>query len=69
MGFNKKYVTKESIERQIKLKKPLKELFRADGFIFIDELSTKVYEMICNGYSDEQVVEFFTKNKIDGYEN
>jgi hypothetical protein len=55
MGFNKRFVEKELIERYFEQGKPLKELFKADVFIFMDKYSSKVYDYHCDGLSDELI--------------
>jgi hypothetical protein len=64
MGFNKRFVEKELIENYFKQSKPLKELFKADAFIFMDNYSSKVYDYHCDGLSDELI-----KTKIQEYED
>lgn len=62
MGFNKKYVSIETIQEQIKRKKPLKELFKADGFIFTDAVSTKVFQLVYDGVDEKEIIQF-TQNQ------
>jgi len=58
MGFNKRYVSIETIQNQIKNKKPLKELFKADAFIFTDKISTKVFQLVYDGVNEKEIIEF-----------
>lgn len=55
MGFNKRFVDKEIIEHYIKENKSFKVLFKADAFIFMDNLSSKVYEWYSSGKSDDEI--------------
>jgi hypothetical protein len=64
MGFNKRFVEKELLERYFENNKPLKELFKADAFIFMDDISSKAYDYYCDGLSDELI-----KIKIKQYED
>jgi hypothetical protein len=64
MGFNKRFVEKEIVEKYFEENKPLSKLFRADAFIFMDNYSSKVYDYYCDGLSDELI-----KIKIKEYED
>lgn len=64
MGFNKRIVEKERIEKYFEENKPLSKLFKADAFIFMDKYSSKVYDYYCDGLSDELI-----KIKIKEYED
>jgi hypothetical protein len=44
MGFTKKYVDYQSVQKCLNDNLTLDVLFRADSFIFMDELSSMVYE-------------------------
>jgi len=55
MGFNKRFVEKETIELYLKKNKSLSNLFKADALIFMDKVSSKVYEMYCSGTSDIEI--------------
>jgi len=63
MGLNKHFVTKETIEFQIINKKPIKELFDINALIFMDDISKKVYQMICDNISEIEIINFFNQNK------
>lgn len=63
MGFNKKYITKETIELQIKNNKSIKDLFKSDSFIFLDETSQKVYNLFCEGLDEKDITLWFNEEK------
>jgi len=54
MGFNKRFITKESILRTSNEK--LEQLFNADGLI-MDMLSSKFYEKFNSGLHKDTIIE------------
>ena len=56
MGFNKRYVTKESTLKHL-YSNTLSTLYdKVDAFIFLDDFSTKVREMYSKGLSNEEII-------------
>lgn len=55
MGFNKRTVDEELLMRYINNNKPLKSLFKADAFIFLDKISSYAFDLYYQGDSDEVV--------------
>lgn len=64
MGFNKRFVDSKVIERYFDGGKTLDDLFKADAFIFMDDLASQVYRWYDKGLTDEEI-----KNKIQEYHN
>lgn len=64
MGFNKRTIEKETLFRYIENNKPIKPLYKADAFIFMDKLSSEVFDWFYSGISEEEVVK-----KIKQYRN
>jgi hypothetical protein len=65
MSFNKRYVSEETIRETIKNEDSLKKLFSSDAIIFVDDFSTKVYELLINKNTPEKdVVKFIEGKKI-----
>ncbi len=62
MGFNKRFVDTRMIERYLNGEQSLEKLFKADAFIFMDNLSSQVYRWYEKGRSDDEI-----KNKIKEY--
>lgn len=56
MGFTKRYVT-EKITKSYLNESNLGGLFspKIDAFIFVDEFSSKVYELFKEGHNDSQI--------------
>lgn len=61
MGFNKRLVSKETIKEYIENNKPLYDLFKPDCIIFMDDLSSKVFNLHKEGFTDRDI-----KNKLNG---
>lgn len=55
MGFNKVFVDKEILVKYLEKNKPLKMLFKADAFIFLDSISSEAYELYTRGATDEEI--------------
>lgn len=64
MGFNKRTIEKEILYKYIENNKPIRPLYNADAFIFMDNISSKVHDWFCNGLSEEDVI-----IKIKEYKN
>ena len=64
MGFNKRFVSEETIMTQINKKEKLSKLFNSDAFIFSDSFSTKVYELFSNGIEDKIIISMIKDGKI-----
>jgi hypothetical protein len=52
----KRFLTIETIKNNLTQGKLLKDLFKADALIFIDKLSTEVYKLYQNGFSEKQIL-------------
>ena len=63
MGFNKRFVNEITIKEYLEEKKPLKKLFSSDAFIFMDETSSKVYDLYVKGLSDKEIEKIIKKEK------
>ena len=61
MGFNKRFITKETILSTSKER--INTLFRADAFIFLDEWSSRFYELFDEGYGYNKIIEKLNKNE------
>jgi hypothetical protein len=55
MGFNKVIVDEEILMKYFEKNKPLKMLFKAEAFIFMDKISSQVYDLYTKGMSDEEI--------------
>lgn len=55
MGFNKRFVDTKVIESYLNGGKTLDELFRADAFIFLDNLASEVYRWYDKGLTEEEI--------------
>jgi len=55
MGFHKRIIDKEIILKYLELKKPLKDLFKADAIVFDGNIVSKVYELHEQGLTDNQI--------------
>lgn len=64
MGFNKRFISEETIKTQIKQNEKLSNLFKADAFIFLDEFSTKVYSLFSEGLDDKTIKKIIQDGKI-----
>jgi hypothetical protein len=61
MGFHRRIITEEVTKKYIDSDK-LEVLYSSESLIFMDELSSKVFELFKNGMTTEEI-----KNRI--YEN
>ena len=55
MGFHKRFVSKDTIERHLKEGRSLDDLFKADAFIFMDGLASDVWRWYEKGLTDEEI--------------
>lgn len=55
MGFHKRYVDKDVVDTYLKNGSPLKDLFKADAFIFMDSIASQVFKWHEKGLSDEEI--------------
>jgi hypothetical protein len=62
MGFHKRIIDKEIILKYLELKKPLKDLFNAEVFLFDDTISSKVYKLHEQGLTDNQIKIIINEN-------
>lgn len=62
MGFNKKFINKETIKIYLNNGLGLKKLFDADAIIFLDKISSKVYYWYSDGFSDDEINLKLNKN-------
>ena len=63
MGFNKRFVSKDTIDKCLKNNDSLVELFKADAFIVMDEYSSKVFNLFNQGMSDAEIKIILNENK------
>jgi hypothetical protein len=61
MGFNKRLVSKETIQNSFKNKQSLSELFKADAVIFMDSIASTAYQLYQEGYTDNQIKKHLDK--------
>ena len=64
MGFNKVIVDEEILMKYFEKNKPLKMLFKAEAFIFMDKISSEAYDLYTRGMSDKEI-----KKKIYNEDN
>lgn len=60
MGFNKRFLKKENILKNLN---NIMTYLDADAIICTDEFSRKVYEQFLSGQSKEQIIYFINKTK------
>jgi len=65
MSFNKRFVDKGRILESLKEQEPLSKLFSADAYIFVDEFSSKVFDLYSNGKTDKEIYKII-KDGQDG---
>jgi len=64
MGFNKRYVSKETILQTVENKDSLVRLFSSDAIILMDNFSTKIYNLLNNkGLKESEVVKIIKDRK------
>lgn len=62
MGFNKRFVGKDEITKFLNGECTLKDLFKADAVILLDETSSRVFKMYQKKITDNEI-----KSKLNGY--
>ena len=55
MGFNKRFIDIDTINRYLDGKEKLDLLFKADAFIFMDDIASKVYGWYTKKLTDEEI--------------
>jgi hypothetical protein len=55
MGFHKRYIDKDIIDTYLKNGSPLKDLFKADAFVIMDDIASKVFKWHESGLSDGEI--------------
>jgi hypothetical protein len=64
MGFNKRYVSKETILQTVENKDSLVRLFSSDAIILMDNFSTKIYNLLNEkGLKEKEVVKIIKDGK------
>ena len=67
MGFNKRYVSKETILQTVENKDSLVRLFSSDAIILMDNFSTKIYNLLNDkGLKENEVVKLIKDGKRKG---
>jgi len=56
MGFNKRYVSKETIFQTLENKDSLIKLFSSDAIILMDKFSSKIYKLLNDGMKEKEVI-------------
>ena len=56
MGFNIRYVSKETILTTVENKNSLKKLFSKDAIILVDNFATKIYNLLNEGTKEKDVI-------------
>ena len=64
MGFNKRFIGYEIIEKRLNSEQSLKPLFNSDALIFKDQISAKVLDWLLEGVSEKEIQE-----KLKQYKN
>jgi hypothetical protein len=64
MGFNKRFISYEIIEKRLNSEQSLKPLFNSDALIFKDQISAKVLDWLLEGVSEKEIQE-----KLKQYKN
>lgn len=62
MGYNKRYVSRETLVESVDDKESLKRLFSADAFIFLDDFSTKIFKMYRSGTKKKEIVKLIKEH-------
>lgn len=55
MGFNKRFVSVDTINTAFENNLPLSKLFDSDAVIFLDDISTEIFKMFTNGISESDI--------------
>jgi hypothetical protein len=63
MGFNKRFISEETISNTLKNGDSLKRLFSADALLFMDNKASEVYQLYQQGLSDTNIKLFIDGKK------
>lgn len=63
MGFNKRYVSKETILSTVENKTSLIQLFSSDAIILMDKFSSKIYKLLNEGMEEKDVIKIIKDGK------
>jgi hypothetical protein len=55
MGFNKRFVDSDIITTYLSNNTPLKTLFKADAFIFMDDVASNAFKWFQKGLTDQEI--------------
>ena len=55
--MTKRFLTIQQIKTSLERGQTLRELFKADAVIFIDEFATDVYKLFQNGQNEKQILQ------------
>jgi hypothetical protein len=61
MGFNKRFVGQEDINKFLNGEVSLKTLFNSDAIILLDDISANIFKMFQQKYTDNEI-----KQKLNG---
>ena len=59
----KKFLTIELIKNSLSLWSSPQDIFRADVIIFLDSMSSEVYNLILKGANEEQIMTYVNSDK------
>lgn len=62
MGFNKRFVDIETVNTYLSEEKNLDELFKSDALIFMDKMSSEVYNWHCNNLTRDEIKTILSEN-------
>lgn len=63
MGFNKRYVSKETIFQTLENKDSLIKLFSSDAIILMDKFSSKIYKLLNDGMKEKEVIKIIKNGR------
>jgi hypothetical protein len=55
MGFNKRIISIDTVQKYLNSNKSLKTLFKSDALIFDDHISSQVLDWVIEGLDDNQI--------------
>lgn len=55
MGFNKRIISIDTIEKYLHSNKSLKTLYNADALIFEDQISSQILDWLIDGLDDNEI--------------
>lgn len=64
MGFNKRFINYEMIQKRLESEQSFTPLFNSDALIFQDQISAKVLDWLLEGLSEKEIEE-----KLKQYKN